>query len=315
MLRIRTLLNRFNGLHYPQDYLCIAHEQFQHTLQVYAMAGSRILKNVTSAHLFVGYSPLIIALPPFPGCTRLVFTSGTLQPNDYFQEKDALASLLLSPLLQYAAHLSFYRAEWGKHRFQPAWQQYVQAFYNRRYNNKPGNVFLPGNLFRQVQIAYAVPRNISLITVGSNGLYNLFPTDLHGDAGNDTYVVSLRHSGKACKQVMRSGQVLLSSVEPHCYKEVYALGRNHMQELKKAGDLPFGRERSATFRLPVPGYASSWRELELEDSFVHGIHRLLIFKSRYQQPVPHNAGTLSHLHNSYASWLYNKGLAGNYLMR
>ena len=63
--------------------------------------------------------------------------------------------------------------------------------------------FLPDNLYKQVQIAYSIPRNISLITVGQNDRFNLFPTDLHGPVNEDHYIISLRHEGKACQQVMK----------------------------------------------------------------------------------------------------------------
>lgn len=312
---LRSLLKRLDGLHYPQDYLCLSREQFPHTLQVYATGGGRVLADVTRSHLFVGYSPLIIALQPMTTVSELIFTRHALQPNEYFNEKDALARLSLSPLRDYEGLMGFYVVGRGTHRFQSGWQQLLQDLYNRRYNRKPGNVFLPGNLFRQVQIAYAVPRKISLITVGGGGLYNLFPTDLHGDAGNGRYVVSLREGGKACAQATTCERILLSAVNPDCYRDVYALGKNHMQELRPARELPFGDVHSTSFRFPVPRFATGWRELELESSFLHGIHRLLFFRITHQERITSSDSNLYHLHNAYASWLHNKGLSGNYLLR
>ncbi|MEI9943390.1 MAG: hypothetical protein WDN26_04150 [Chitinophagaceae bacterium] len=77
----------------------------------------------------------------------------------------------------------FYEALKGNHHFVSGFHQSMAAISNMLYNKKPGNVFLKGNLFSQVQIAYSVPRNISLVTLGENELYNLFPTDLHGAHG------------------------------------------------------------------------------------------------------------------------------------
>ena len=182
-------------------------------------------------------------------------------------------------------------------------------------NNKPGNVFLHDNLYTQVQAAYSIPRNISLITVGKDNRYNLFPTDLHGEAGNDHYVVSLRHEGKACRQVVNAGKILISTVHSQFYKSAYALGKNHMQEMKDSSQFPFSNEVSAQFSLLIPQPALLSRELELQDSFIHGIHRLLIFKILSRQQWNDTPSTLAHVHNVYATWRYNNRMAGNYLLR
>ena len=53
----------------------------------------------------------------------------------------------------------------GWHRFLSPFHQWIIGLNNRLANKRAGNVFLADNLYTQVQIAYAVPRNISLITV------------------------------------------------------------------------------------------------------------------------------------------------------
>ncbi len=187
--------------------------------------------------------------------------------------------------------------------------------YNRRYNKKPGNVYLHDNLYRQVQIAYSIPRVISLITVSDGKLFNLFPTDLHGAVNEQYYISSLRHEGKACKQVEASGRVVISQVHCDAYRTVYALGKNHVQELRTKDDLPFGDINSSVFQLPLPQSVLSYRELELVQSFEHGIHKVLLYKIVSMQSFSHERATLAHIHNVYATWRHNKGLEGNYLLR
>ena len=166
-----------------------------------------------------------------------------------------------------------------------------------------------------MQIAYAIPRIISIITIAQNNLFNLFPTDLHGQIDQGHYIISLRHAGKAALQVELTKKILLTQVDPASYKTVYSLGKNHMQELKEKDKFPFGGQASLMFQIPIPQHAGEYRELELIDFFDHGIHRLFFFKILNAKKLDSQVQTLSHIHNAYATWRHNNGLSGNYLLR
>jgi len=209
----------------------------------------------------------------------------------------------------------YYEGIRGEHHFLSSFYQYIIELYNRFYNKKPGNVYLPGNLYRQVQIAYSVPRVISLLTVSDGKLFNLFPTDLHGTVNEQYYISSLRHEGKACRQVEASKRVVISQIHCDTYKTAYSLGKNHTQELRSKDNFPFGNINSSVFELPLPQSVLYYRELELLQSFEHGIHKLLLYKIVSRQMHSHEPATLAHIHNVYATWRHNKGLPGNYLLR
>jgi len=196
-----------------------------------------------------------------------------------------------------------------------AFHQSMIGLYNRLYNKKTGNVFLRGNLYKQVQIAYSLPRIISLVTVGNGELYNLFPTDLHGPVEDQFYVSSLRYEGKACQQVESIRRIAISKIDCNAYKTVYSLGKNHMQELKPRNEFPFGPNLSGVFQLPLPQAVSQCYELEVMESFKHGIHRFFLYKIISAHRFDSQPLTLAHIHNVYATWRHNKGLEGNYLLR
>lgn len=249
---------------------------------------------------------------------ELLFSHEIIGTYDVLPASVALGGLTLKRIRQAEEGgivLSFYEAVYGWHRFIPGWQQWISQVHNRLYNRKPGNVFLEGNLYKQVQLAYAVPRKISLITVGEQGLYNHFPTDLHGAAGEDIYVISLRHAGRACSQVESAGRIVLSDIEASTCKTVFGLGKNHTQPLKEKTAFDFSAAMSLNFQLPLPKELIAYTELELISSFPHGIHKLLLFKIVYRQQVRPEAGILMHIHNSYASWRHKKGIEGNYILR
>ena len=325
MALFKRILNKLNGLHYSQEYLCLAKESFQQPLHVYLAEGRRIIEDITHKHLFTGYSPLIFTLYSSPGDRRnlldaidIIFSRHSCQPNEFLAKKDAIAFLSLKMIHRQSigdTEVVYYEGIKGKHRFLSPFHQYIISLNNRLYNKKTGNVFLHDNLYKQVQIAYSVPRIISLITVSDGKLFNLFPTDLHGPVNDQYYISSLRHEGNACKQTEASGQIVISEMHCDTYKTVYSLGKNHMQELKSKDNFPFGDITSSIFQLPLPQLILYYRELELVESFRYGIHKLLLYKIVSRQAVSNEPATLAHVHTVYATWRHNKRLAGNYLLR
>jgi hypothetical protein len=320
---VKKILSKFNGLHYRQEYLCLAKEPFQSPIQAYFVKDAQIVKDITSKHLFTGYSPLIFALTscdlkePFSNI-EIVFSQRSLQPNDFFKERDALARLSLRLIQKQKIdkdELYYYEGVAGRHHFLSLFHQYIIGLNNQLYNRKIGNVFLNTDLYKQVQIAYSVPRIISLVTVGSDGLYNLFPTDLHGPVNDRYYVSSLRHGGQACKQVENAGRIVISEVHSNACKTVYGLGKNHMQTLKPKENFFFSESLSKVFGLPLPKSLLRYRELELVESFEYGIHKIVLYTTISRQVANKDLSTLAHIHNSYATWRYHKGLPGNYLLR
>jgi hypothetical protein len=325
MKLLKKILNRLNGLHYPQEYLCFAQESFEKPLHAYLIEDGKIMKDITKLHSFAGYCPLIFALLSPETADRqaeqiqIAFTRDVQETNEDFLKKEAVALLTMKKIKAQPVgdetSLLYYEGVKGSHRFISPFHQFIFQLHNRLYHKRPGNIFLPGNLYKQVQIAYSLPRNISMITVGKNNLFNLFPTDLHGPVNEEYYIISLRHDGKACRQVIDTCNILLSEVKSDFYKIAYALGKNHMQKMKEKENYPFSSDTSASLKLPLPVSAFSYRELELKDSFIHGIHRVMLFKTIFRKRSQDVPATLSHIHNVYATWRQNNHLPGNYLIR
>ena len=322
MKLIQKLLNKFNGLHFPQEYLCVGLESLEKPLYVHLICHNRVRGDITKFHWFVGYHPLILALPSSLECDEevisIAFAHQALQPNENFRQKDAIALLRLKKIKESnlaEGIVNLYEGIHGEHHFISAFHQYLIGLNNQLFNRKKGNVFLHDNLYRQVQVAYSLPRNISLITVGQSGNFNLFPTDLHGAPDDNHYIISLRHPGKACRQVEASRKILLTQVQSDFYKTVYSLGKNHMQELKPRENFPFSDKTSDLFQLPIPHAPLAYRELALQDSFTYGIHKLMLFSVLNLQGVTNHPDSLAHIHNVYATWRHNKRLPGNYLLR
>ena len=160
-----------------------------------------------------------------------------------------------------------------------------------------------------------MPREISIVTTGPPGFYNIFPTDLHGRINEEYYADSLRSSGNAGKQVEDSGRMVISRIDAAQYREAYSLGRNHMAELKTS-HFESGMILSEKLGLPVAEGALSYIELEriATEGFVKGIHRVLIFRI-INEKIIKIGSPLAHIHNYTAAWMEKRVIMTKYLYR
>lgn len=318
---LKKVLNKLNGVKYPQDYLCLSLEKFDRPLNVYYCSGNNVIKNVSSSHLFIGYKPLIIAIPAadvnFAEDIELVFSDKENAEGTTIEKANRIASLVLNQVHKVKAgdtYIGYYEGVNGQHHFLNSIHKYIYDLQYRLYSDRNTNIYLDANLNDQVHIAYALPRKICLITVQDNKLYNLFPTDLHGQVG-DYYIISLRKDGKACRQVESRGEILLSDIDVNYYKQVYALGKNHMKEFREKAEFNFTSHNSKIFNLPLPDGAIGYKELRLQSFEVHGIHKLFLFKIMHNENKSNLVDTLSHVHACYATWRYHRRIDTQYFLR
>ena len=123
MKLLQKLINKFNGLHYPKEYLCLSPGSFTQPLHAYLSDKGRATVDITHLHTFAGYQPLILALPSHIVTENaqpvIIFTEHALQPNDHFAKKDAIAWLRMQKIETPGFHcpsMSFYEGSEGGHR-------------------------------------------------------------------------------------------------------------------------------------------------------------------------------------------------------
>lgn len=316
----RKVLDKFSGYAFRQEYLCLADEVLSHPLHAYLVKNDKTLMEVTHQHLFVGYCPLIFAFPE-NHCHQpeleIRFSAELLPAGGTLTTSQSLAWLRLRQIKvqqMEGGPVYFYEGTAAHHRFIPAFNRFLNRINNRLYQQKAGNVYLNNKLYPQVQVGYAIPRRISLISLGLEGRFNLFPTDLHGAINDEQYIISLRQGGMACGQVQQAGTIVVSAVHPGLYRQVYSFGKNHMQPLKPRDAFLFSENSSEVLGLPLPQESAGYHELELQSWFDHGIHRVLLFRVINQFGGP-GKQSLAHIHASYATWRLKHGFPGNYLLR
>jgi len=320
--QIRKLLT---GLAVPQEYCCLELEQMAEPLKVIlSTKGNAFIKDVTDSHLFLGYKPLIIGFDRGEHDGKhlldddelcLSFVKSAFNSNSIWKglptDSSAVAKLMLMKKNEMDVNgrrISLYEGINGVHSFISPLHQSVNNFLEKFRNRSLGNISLTGNLFDQVRIAYAVPRKISIITVSDGSLINMFPTDLHGPIGTSLYAGSLRIGGKANEQVESLTKVVISDIDAAAYKQTYALGKNHMNDLQNKDGFTLHQKRSNTFNFPLPASALRYRELTRISSFDHGIHRIHFYQIVNDEVLANSPSTLAHIQQYYAQWRMDRGL-------
>src|SRR6185436_6402278 len=139
------------------------------------------------SHLFLGYKPLVLGIPAVDiSEICLSFHEGDFESNMVWEgfpsSKDSVARLILrkeDQLLCGHDNLFLYQGVWGEHSFISAFHQFINRQKEKYRSDRKVNINLSDNLADQVQVAYSIPRRISVITLSENNTMNMFPTDLH----------------------------------------------------------------------------------------------------------------------------------------
>jgi len=304
-----------------QEYLCVNLFDFEHSLKVYVRDKSSVNENdITQHHLFIGYKPLIISIDKKYLRDSDFNQSQTLFLSFRIDDKSEVASLevkLIHEVKLISTTCLLFEGVNGIHSFTNQFAKLFKSLHYKLTADKKKNIFLAGNLYEQVKIAYSIPRLIYLASVGSNDLYNIFPTDLSGKFGENNFIMSLRTKGKANSQVESSGKCLIAKMETDSFMEVYNAGRNHMKELSDAATLGIRlrSESSTNFNFPVPLGANQYYELEKIDKFEAGIHTIHFFRILNSVLLSDKKSILAHIHRDYAEWRLKNSISTNYFFR
>lgn len=328
----RWLREAIFGITIPQEYVCVGLEEFQHPLSSFLTSMNAANVVPVQSDVLLGYRPMIMAFPYDRNSEEatwlknqetvcLSVVTGGFRGDErwqgYLSDKCAVARLLLRKVhVQELADrtLVVFAGIFGEHRFLNSWYQFTNRLRERLRLNKPDN-YLEGNLYDQVRIGYGEPRTVSIITVRDGGRMNMFPTDLHGPVGRNSYVGSMRHGGKANSQIEGYGSIALSNVRTEWFRAAYALGKNHMGDLRPEAEFALAEFRTETLGIPLPESVVQYRELRRSDAVDIGIHRIHFYETIHEKRVSASQDTLAHIHCYYAQWRQNRRMKSEYLLR
>jgi hypothetical protein len=165
--------------------------------------------------------------------------------------------------------------------------------FNKYYKNPKW----PFDRYKSLIAAYSYPRRVRIISFKQGDYYNIFPMDLLGTIpGAGKQVFGLRHTNVTLGKIIETKKIVLSEV-PYKYKDViYQLGKHHGGSPPPLSALPFGIQTTDTFGFPVPEWAESYKEIELERTRDLGSHMLLWGNIANERIFRNSAGSLYHIH-------------------
>jgi flavin reductase (DIM6/NTAB) family NADH-FMN oxidoreductase RutF len=159
---------------------------------------------------------------------------------------------------------------------------------------------------KALNVFYMMPRPVFLVSAEHGDASNIFPMDLVGPAGEDTFLLALRRTSPSIELMRASGRIVVSAIPAALKEPVYALGMHHKQRSIDWASLPIRVEPSSTFGIPVPADALSVRELEVRQATEIGSH--VFFDARVAAiDRRHDAAQLCHVSDMYARWRAAQG--------
>src|ERR1700722_17639150 len=161
------------------------------------------------------------------------------------------------------------------------WARYLHYGYQRwRSRAHPGsNVPMVGREVHSVFVFYICPRPVVLVSVVDGNFTNIFPMDLIGPIGGQHFTLALHATSTAVSLMERSRRVALSGVPVEQISIAYALGQNHKKTDFCWNQISFDLTTSPAFGLPIPEFALSVKEMEIEEVRVMGSHKLFICRT------------------------------------
>jgi flavin reductase (DIM6/NTAB) family NADH-FMN oxidoreductase RutF len=189
--------------------------------------------------------------------------------------------------------LCLFRASRSTNRCLPrnvVWRRYLDfARQQRRVAKGPTPPETPMIIreFFALSTFYICPRPVVLVSVVDGNAGNIFPMDLIGPVGGQHFTLALHATSTAVSLMERSRRVALSGVPVEQISIAYALGRNHKKTDFRWNDLSFDLKTSRAFGLPVPEFALSVKEMEIEEVRAMGSHKLFICRTEVNHVRSH----------------------------
>ncbi len=130
-----------------------------------------------------------------------------------------------------------------------------------------------------ISALYSYPRKIIIVSYSDEHYYNIFPMDIQGYiAEEDMYILGLRTTNITLNKILEAKKVVISDTDAIDINTIYNLGKHSSTSPTKMEEMPFAVNRSELFGFPVPGFAGSYKEVEIIDHRKMGYHMLLVGK-------------------------------------
>jgi len=184
-----------------------------------------------------------------------------------------------------------YRIEKSKCYQLSSIHQYVLLKYYYRKNN---TTYQEREIYGAL---YTYPRNIIVVSYREDGYFNIFPMDFQCYVPEaNIYMLGLRTTNITLDKMINTKKVVISDTGSADFKTIYSLGAHHSSAPPNVEQLPFAVSESEKFRFPIPGFSSSYKEVELLGNYKLGSHMFLYGKVVNDKKIKNEVAPMQHVH-------------------
>lgn len=181
------------------------------------------------------------------------------------------------------------------------WAHYLLQARSQWRRNDPPDIRMTLLEQRASMVTFIRPHFLRLVSLGDEKDGNIFPMNLMGDLGNGYFGLALREQRRVAHLVERAGRIAVSSIPVSRCPELFQLVDNHKKDSIDWSQLSFKTKESMTFGIPIPGFATRVREMQIERAHKLGSHRFFI--ARVVSDATHEVGAQACVvHGFYQFW-------------
>lgn len=158
-----------------------------------------------------------------------------------------------------------------------------------------------------MSVLFTCPRPISLVTLDSPGLANIFPLNVMSDVTEDYFAFALTACKLPAQMLERARRFALSSTPIEHAPVAFALAAHHNRGSVEWKTLPFRTRSSTSFGIPVPEFSPRIREMCIESVHRVGSHSLFVARTLTDEGAA-SGPEFSVVHGVYQAWRIRRGL-------
>jgi flavin reductase (DIM6/NTAB) family NADH-FMN oxidoreductase RutF len=148
---------------------------------------------------------------------------------------------------------------------------------------------------------YICPRPTGIVSVSDGSRANVFPMNLMGRAGANSFCFALKTVTPVVSLVQRASRLALCTIPIEKASVAYGLGKNHNRDSIDVGELPFRTPLSPKLQLPLPEFSLGVVELVVESSTNLGSHTLFVARIIHEEQWA-NTPQFFLIHGMYDLW-------------
>lgn len=144
---------------------------------------------------------------------------------------------------------------------------------------------------------YSYPRRVIVVSFKNYDYYNIFPMDFQCYVKeSNIFLLGLRTTNITLQKILDEKRMVISDTDSVDLDTLYFLGKHHSSTPSALDKLPFKVIESERFKFPVPDFSSSYKEVEVLNSFPLGSHTFFIGKVLNSTEIRKESSSIYHFH-------------------